>query len=138
MNQLIHNLSDNEVLSLTLIGEARGEPIEGIIAVGCVIRIRMHHSPAKYHNYSDVCLEQNDIDAIRVIHGKYYADQFSFPDFFHHFLCSFVVENDEKQIVAAGGVRLITESVLITDKSLSAMKRVRALRYVLGANRFIA
>ena len=57
MNQLLENLSDAEILSLTLIGEARGEPIEGIIAVGCIIRNRMHHSPSKYHTYKDVCYE---------------------------------------------------------------------------------
>lgn len=34
-------LPDDAILGLTLYGEARGEPIEGIIAVGCVIRNRV-------------------------------------------------------------------------------------------------
>ena len=48
--------SDTIVLGLTLYGEARGEPIESIIAVGCVIRNRLMKN-FKYKSYSDVCLE---------------------------------------------------------------------------------
>jgi len=55
-DKILHNLTDNEVLFLTLIGEARGEPIEGIVGVGCVIRNRLHYSPARYKGYKDVCL----------------------------------------------------------------------------------
>jgi hypothetical protein len=39
--RLLKPLSDEAILGLTLYGEARGEPIEGIIAVGCVIRNRV-------------------------------------------------------------------------------------------------
>lgn len=48
------NLSDIEVLALTLIGEARGEPIEGQVAVASVIRNRLH--TADYKNFREVCL----------------------------------------------------------------------------------
>lgn len=51
-------LSNIEILGLTIIGEARGEPIEGQVAVGSVIRNRMHYNPGKYHTYYDVCLEK--------------------------------------------------------------------------------
>lgn len=49
-------MTDNEIVGLTLYGEARGEPIEGIIAVGSVIRNRLqtHHLGAR--TYSAVCL----------------------------------------------------------------------------------
>lgn len=53
-----HNLSEQDVLTLTLIGEARGEPIEGQVAVGCIIRNRLHANPIKYKSYIDVCLER--------------------------------------------------------------------------------
>lgn len=56
-DKLLHNLSDSEILTLTLIGEARGEPIEGIVAVGSTIRNRLHFTPSRYKNYRDVCLE---------------------------------------------------------------------------------
>ena len=38
---LVAPLSDQDILALTLFGEARGEPIEGQIAVGQVIRNRV-------------------------------------------------------------------------------------------------
>jgi spore germination cell wall hydrolase CwlJ-like protein len=58
MDSILTKLTDPEILELTLFGEARGEPIEGQIAVGCVIRNRLHNNPAKYKSYSDVCLEK--------------------------------------------------------------------------------
>jgi len=53
-----YTLSDEEVLALTIIGEGRGEPIEGQVAIGCVNRNRLHHDPAKYKSYKNVCLEK--------------------------------------------------------------------------------
>lgn len=47
-------LSEQEILGLTIYGEARGEPIEGQIAVGCVIRNRLHNSINR--TYHDICL----------------------------------------------------------------------------------
>ena len=38
---LVHPLPDDAVLGLTLYGEARGEPIEGQIAVACCIKNRV-------------------------------------------------------------------------------------------------
>lgn len=52
-------LPDEAILGLTLYGEARGEPIEGIIAVGCVIRNRLQDSKKRYGGtYRDVCLRK--------------------------------------------------------------------------------
>lgn len=39
---MTNGLSDVDVLALTLYGEARGEPVEGRIAVACVIRNRVN------------------------------------------------------------------------------------------------
>lgn len=41
LTALLAPLSDQDVVALTLYGEARGEPIEGLLAVGCVIRNRV-------------------------------------------------------------------------------------------------
>lgn len=49
-------MTDNEVLGLTLYGEARGEPIEGIIAVGSVIRNRLQTHYLGSKSYPAVCL----------------------------------------------------------------------------------
>jgi len=40
MNEILKELSDVEIVALTIIGEARGEPVEGQIAVANVIRNR--------------------------------------------------------------------------------------------------
>lgn len=48
-------MTELDYLALTVYGEARGEPIEGLIAVGCVIRNRV--SRGKWGStYKDVCL----------------------------------------------------------------------------------
>lgn len=48
---MIESLSDLQILALTIYGEARGEPIEGQIAVGCVIRNRTNGK-----GFSQICL----------------------------------------------------------------------------------
>lgn len=50
-------LSDTEITGLTIVGEARGERIEGQVGVGSIIRNRLHSQPTKYQNYYSVCLE---------------------------------------------------------------------------------
>lgn len=54
---IIKNLSDNETVGLTIIGEGRGEPIEGQVAIGSTIRNRLYMNPNKYKSFKDVCLE---------------------------------------------------------------------------------
>lgn len=54
----LRQITNKQILSLTIIGEARGEPIESQVAVGCVIRNRLNYNPYKYLSYHDVCLER--------------------------------------------------------------------------------
>ncbi len=56
--KVLNSLLPNEILALTIYGEARGEPIEGQIAVAQVIMNRFNHSPNKYKNVTNVCLER--------------------------------------------------------------------------------
>lgn len=52
-------LPDDAILGLTLYGEARGEPVEGIVACGAVIRNRLHDAKHRYgKSYRDVCLKR--------------------------------------------------------------------------------
>jgi len=83
-------------------------------------------------------LTLDDIDKIREIHSLYYKDEFEFPDFMNNFLCSFSVLDCCDRIVSAGGVRLIAESVVVTDKRFSTNDRRSALYQVLDASEFIA
>lgn len=68
--EILDNLSDIEILGLTIIGEARGERIQGQVAVGSVIRNRLMTGKKSYH---EVCLEKhqfscwNDKDPNRAV-----------------------------------------------------------------------
>lgn len=48
----LHTLHDRIVLALTVWGESRGEPVEGQIAVACVVRNRLRSGEL----WRDVCL----------------------------------------------------------------------------------
>jgi len=79
----------------------------------------------------------NDLHEIAEIHKKYYASEFSLPDFITKFLCSFTIVDNGK-IICAGGVRTIVESVIVTDKSQSVRIRREALYEMLQASMFTA
>ena len=57
VNNIFNQLTQLDILELTIIGESRGEPIEGQVAVGSVIRNRLYSNQVKYKSYIDVCLE---------------------------------------------------------------------------------
>lgn len=54
-NESLAALSDAQIVTCTLYGEARGEPIEGLIAVACVIRNRVDDGRWG-ETYKRVCL----------------------------------------------------------------------------------
>lgn len=76
-----------------------------------------------------------DFTELKKIHEKFYKDEFEFPDF-ARFLFSFVV-TDNNGIISAGGIRLIPEAILITDKDRSVRIRKAALLSILTALAFI-
>jgi len=56
-------MTDLDALTLTLWGEARGEPIEGKIAVAMVIRNRLLKHWRGANTYADVCLAHAQFSA---------------------------------------------------------------------------
>lgn len=51
-------LTSADVLALTMFGEARGEPVEGRIAVGCAVRNRLK-TPARFgETFAHVCWQR--------------------------------------------------------------------------------
>jgi hypothetical protein len=66
-----------------------------------------------------------DFEAINRLHNKYYHE-FEFPRF-SHMLNAFVIEDDDKSIVMAGGVEKVAEAVLVTNKEKSRIKIGKAL-----------
>jgi len=76
-------------------------------------------------------LNESDLNSVREIHEKFYKEEFDFPDFYNHFICRFVsIDNDN--IIAAGGIRTISEAVLITNKDATIKQRHRALLDILN------
>lgn len=51
-------MTEFDVLRKTMVGEARGEPIDGLIAVGCVIRNRVLETGK---TYKEVCTQGVDL-----------------------------------------------------------------------------
>jgi hypothetical protein len=82
-------------------------------------------------------IERNDLTELQRIHSLFYKDEFEFPDFFKNFLCVFVIEDDNGEIITAGGVRCIAESILITNKDKSARDRIPALYDALQISNYI-
>src|SRR4029077_13259256 len=82
-------------------------------------------------------IEQNDFGTIHEIWKKYYETQFPFPDFMNY-LCAFVVCDDQNRIVTAGGIKLMAEALLITDKNMPLMTRSKAFREMRAALEFMA
>lgn len=79
--------------------------------------------------------QEDDFEKLKLIHEKFYKDEFSFSDFCHAFVNFFVVVGDD-EIICAGGVRTITESVIMTNKDVSPRVRQLALKQMLQAQLF--
>ena len=72
----------------------------------------------------------NDLDHIRAAHAQYYAEEFPFPDF-SKFHGVYIIDN-ENGYVTAGGVRLAAESIILTDKAVAPIIKVKALHQMLA------
>lgn len=79
-----------------------------------------------------------DIDQLKKIYAHHYSNEFEFPNFLDKFLCVFVVHDDNDRIISGGGVRLIAESTILTDKDYPIKIRRAALYKTLDALCFLA
>lgn len=50
-------LTEPQIVALVLYGESRSEPVQGIVAVGCVIRNRVRKPAWWGHDFAGVCLQ---------------------------------------------------------------------------------
>jgi hypothetical protein len=71
-------------------------------------------------------MKREDIDKVRELAEKHFPD-LEIPNFMNNFYCSFVITDEEDDIVIAGGLRPSAEILLITDKNMSDIKIVKAL-----------
>ena len=76
-------------------------------------------------------LSSNDIGKLKEVHERYYKDKFPFPDFIDNYIGTFTVVDDSNRVITGGGLRVIPEAVIITDKSFSPSQREKALLMVL-------
>jgi hypothetical protein len=83
-------------------------------------------------------INPNDINKLKIIHEKFYKDEFEFPDFFNKYLSAFVVIDEYDNIITGGGVRVIAEAVAITNKSYPINERRLALYDILMASACIS
>ena len=81
---------------------------------------------------------ERDLPQVKRIHEKFYEKEFSFEDFASKYLSSFIVHDDNGEIITAGGVRTIAEVVLVTDKDRSVRERKDALVIAQNASKYIA
>lgn len=65
-----------------------------------------------------------DLPAIKELHCRYYSE-LGFPDFLK-LIVGFIIEN-EKGIIMAGGLELVAEAVLVTNKSQTGFAIGKAL-----------
>ena len=82
-------------------------------------------------------LETSDLDRIQKLHHKFYEEEYQFTKLFDNLLGSFIIESGN-EIVCAGGVKTIAESILITNKDLELNIKLEGLNHALQINEFIA
>lgn len=83
-------------------------------------------------------MEPKDLPDIELIHSKYFSDEFALPDFSDKFLCKFVIEDDDGEIICAAGVRVIAESIMITDQDITAREKRNSLMQALNASIYMS
>lgn len=76
-----------------------------------------------------------DLNKLKLAHEEYFAKEFDFPDL-RKFYSAFIVENKDGEMISAGGVRPISEAIIITDMSKSVKERREALYQLFQAMLF--
>lgn len=76
-------------------------------------------------------IEVSDLEAIKKIWENHYKNEFEFPDFVTNYLCSFVVVDENDNIIAISGLRTIVECVTLTNKVYNLEVKLEALNRVL-------
>ncbi len=83
-------------------------------------------------------IQESDFNQLKEIHSLFYKNEFSFPDFTTNYLCSFVVVDESNHIIVGCGMKMILESIALTDKRFSARVRRNALYEILNASGYMA
>ena len=80
--------------------------------------------------------EKDRLDLERI--HKQYENEFILDEFdTSRFINSFVVEDESGLVISIGGVRLIPEIILVTDKNTDVKTRREGLIRILGASSYV-
>ena len=69
LRPLVDKLTDAQIVALVLYGEARSEPVQGIVAVGNVIRNRVRKPGWWGHDFKGVCTAKQQFSCLNPIGG---------------------------------------------------------------------
>lgn len=69
LQKAIDALTDAQIVALVLYGEARSEPVQGIVAVGSVIRNRVRKPAWWGRDFKGVCLADHQFSCLNPIGG---------------------------------------------------------------------
>jgi hypothetical protein len=84
-------------------------------------------------------LSERDLPKLLDIHRNFYEKEFIFPELNDpKWLGKYVVTDDYDNVILFGGVRLLAESVAMTDKRYSVRERKAALIKLLQASLFVS
>jgi hypothetical protein len=70
-------------------------------------------------------MQPRDVEKVKQLHQRYYP-QFDFPDFYQ-LMCGFIIEDENDEIVIAGGVEAIGEAKIVTNQGRSNITIGKAL-----------
>lgn len=70
LKPFIDKCDDAQIVALVLYGEARSEPVQGIVAVGSVIRNRVRKPGWWGHDFKGVCTHDHQFSCLNPIGGK--------------------------------------------------------------------
>ena len=77
-------------------------------------------------------MKSGDIPILQKIYETHGKDEADDPKFPHGYIGGFVITDDDDKIVMGGGVKLIAESVIVTDKTCNPHLLGDALLHALG------
>lgn len=79
-----------------------------------------------------------DINKIKEIHEEYFKEEFECPDFTRGYLNAFTVVDKDDNIITSGGVRLLPEIVMLSNKAIPIKERRSAQHLMLEVACFTA
>ncbi len=82
-------------------------------------------------------LSRSDMELVRKLHEKGFAQEFDCPDFTRGFFSAFKIVDAKGQVIAFSGVKPIAESIVITDSEASVRQKTEALIEILQASTYV-